>query len=93
MDEVTEYALEAVVSGDEAEKLAADLLSVRGNPLSINAKEVTRIDTPCLTVLMAAKKLWADEDCELKYSSASDAFDKALATLGIEKWMMETGEA
>ncbi|MBO6814750.1 MAG: STAS domain-containing protein [Rhizobiaceae bacterium] len=84
--------LQETVTGDYAETLASEILANRSKPLEIDASEVRRIDTPCLEVLIAARKQWADEDCQLAYGSMSDQFNSALEILGLQKTMIETGD-
>jgi len=88
-----ELKLEPVVIGDDAEVFAAGVMSHRGSTMNINASEVTRIDTPCLEVLIAAQKLWAEDNCTLGYSAISEPFETALTTLGLDKTMLETGDS
>lgn len=84
--------LEAIVAGDGVEMFSASVLSKRNENLVINASEVTRIDTPCIEVLLAAKKLWVEDLVSLQIEEPSQAFDKALESLGLKNAMLETGE-
>lgn len=93
MDNPAVIKLNEVVSGDAAEALSGEILGHRGSPLNIDASEVSRIDTPCIEVLLAASKLWSDEDQQLSYVQVSDNFEGALEILGLQQSMMVTGDS
>lgn len=89
---MAEIKLEAIVAGDGVEMFSAGILANRNENLTINASEVTRIDTPCIEVLLAAKKLWVDDLVKLEIEEPSNAFNNALLALGLNNSMLETGE-
>lgn len=89
---MAEMKLEPIVAGDGVEMFSANILANRNENLTINASDVTRIDTPCIEVLLAAKKLWVEDLVSLQIEQPSQAFNDALISLGLENSMVETGE-
>lgn len=89
---MAEIKLEPIVAGDSVEMFSASILANRNENLTINASEVTRIDTPCIEVLLSAKKLWVEDLVSLQIENTSQAFDSALSNLGLNNSMLETGE-
>ena len=89
---MAEMKLEPIVTGDGVEMFSAGILANRNENLIINVSDVTRIDTPCIEVLLAAKKLWVEDLVSLQIEQPSKAFNKALISLGLDNSMVETGE-
>lgn len=89
---MAEMKLEPVVAGDSVELFSAGILANRNENLTINASDVTRIDTPCIEVLLSAKKLWVEDLVSLQIENPSQAFNTALLSLGLNNSMLETGE-
>ena len=80
-----------VLKGEDAEAFANEILQMRSATLTVDASEVTKIDTPCIEVLMSAQKLWSDDHCILSYSEMSEAFENAIGSIGIERAQLEAG--
>ena len=53
-------SLPPVLDLQAADPLRAELLSLRGRPLQVDASQVNRLGGLCLQVLMSARKLWAE---------------------------------
>lgn len=75
--------LPAVMDLNEASNLKANLLSLRGAPLVIDASGVERLGTQCVQVLMAAAKAWESDKHPLSFEKASEAFSKTLQLIGV----------
>ena len=65
-----------------AEPLRAELMALRGRPLTINAAEVNRLGGLCLQVLMAARKIWSEDGHPLTVDQPSSAFSEQLLGFG-----------
>ena len=65
-----------------AEPLRAELMALRGRPLTINAAEVNRMGGLCLQVLMSAHKIWSEDGHPLTVDQPSSAFTEQLAGFG-----------
>lgn len=62
--------------------LRAELLDLRGSPVSVDATDVDRLGALCLQVLLSAKATWEHDGLPFTLAGTSSAFDEALATLG-----------
>ena len=65
-----------------AEPLRAELMVLRGRPLSIDASQVARLGGLCLQVLISARKTWAEDGQTLSVDEPSPAFIEQLASFG-----------
>jgi chemotaxis protein CheX len=65
-----------------AEPLRAELMVLRGRPLSIDASQVSRLGGLCLQVLISAQKTWAEDGLPLSVDEPSAAFTEQLASFG-----------
>lgn len=83
--------LKETVTADQLESLVDQFLVNRNHDLAVDASAVTRLDTPCVEVLLSAAKLWAADKCSLTYSAVSEQFESVLAVLGIERRDIEEG--
>lgn len=77
------FKLPAVLDLNEAATLRDNLLSQRGNALTIDASGVERVGTLCTQVLMAAAKTWEQDKKPFTFSKVSDAFEKTLQLIGV----------
>ncbi len=75
--------LPEILDLDQAENLRATLLERIGTHLTIDAAAVSRIDTPCLEVAIAAAKQWSDDGFSLDWESPSETFAASLDRLGL----------
>lgn len=75
-------SLVPVLDLQAAEPLRAELMSLRGRPLDIDASEVTRLGGLCLQVLMSARKIWAEDGVSLTVNQPSSAFSDQLTAFG-----------
>lgn len=78
--------LPAVLDLQAAEPLRAELMSLRGKPLTIDASQVSRLGGLCLQVLMAASKLWAEDGLGLAINQPSSTFTEHLIAFGTPKF-------
>lgn len=65
-----------------AEPLRAELMSLRGRPLEVDASQVTRLGGLCLQVLMSARKIWGEDGVALTVNQPSLAFSEQLTAFG-----------
>ena len=75
-------SLTPVLDLQAAEPLRAELMSLRGRPLEIDASQVTRLGGLCLQVLMSARKIWAEDGVTLTVNQPSQAFSDQLTAFG-----------
>ena len=80
--ETANVSLVPVLDLQAAEPLRAELMSLRGRPLDIDASEVTRLGGLCLQVLMSARKIWAEDGVSLTVNQPSLAFSDQLTAFG-----------
>ena len=73
----TAVQLEAVLDLGAAERLHAQLMGLRGQPIDIDASKVERLGGLCLQVLLAARKSWAADGQDVQLSASSPAFEDA----------------
>lgn len=75
-------SLSPILDLQAAEPLRAELMVLRGRPLSIDASQVGRLGGLCLQVLISARKTWAEDGQPLSVDDPSDAFTEQLASFG-----------
>lgn len=75
-------SLPPVLDLQAAEPLRAELMSLRGRPLSLDASQVTRLGGLCLQVLMSARKIWVEDGVSLMVDQPSSGFSEQLAAFG-----------
>ena len=78
------FTLAAVLDLNEASNLKANLLSLRGSPLSIDASTVERMGAQCVQVLMSAAKTWEKDGKPFLILKASDAFQTTMQLIGVK---------
>ncbi|HEY8163060.1 MAG TPA: STAS domain-containing protein [Methylocystis sp.] len=66
-----------------AAPLVAEFGGLRGRPLTIDASAVEKIGAQCVQVLVSAQQTWARDGVTLTLSKPSEAFNGALALLGV----------
>lgn len=69
--------LAPVLDYGAAAPLRDALLSLRGQPLAIDASEVERLGALCLQVLLSAKSTWASDKCDFRIVDPSAGFLEA----------------
>jgi chemotaxis protein CheX len=80
--EFATVSLIPVLDLQAAEPLRAELMSLRGRPLDIDASQVTRLGGLCLQVLMSARKIWSEDRIALTVNQPSVAFSEQLTAFG-----------
>ena len=75
-------SLPPVLDLQAAEPLRAELMALRGRPLTLDASQVTRLGGLCLQVLMSARKMWAEDGLNLTVEQQSSVFSEQLAAFG-----------
>ena len=78
----TAVSLSPILDLQAAEPLRAELLALRGRPLTLDASQVTRLGGLCLQVLMSARKTWAEDGVDLTVDQPSSGFSEQLAAFG-----------
>ena len=85
-------SLGAETTGEEARRLAEQLLEHRFKDLIIDAGDVQRIDTPCLEILVSAAHRWSADGRRIEYRNGSTAFQHCLEALGLSLSALEVVE-
>ncbi|NML74910.1 STAS domain-containing protein [Rhizobium sp. S-51] len=75
--------LPAVLDLNEASNLKANLMSLRGGSVAIDASGVERVGAQCVQILMAGAKAWETDKKPFSFVKASDAFLKTLQLIGV----------
>jgi chemotaxis protein CheX len=75
-----------------AAPLRDEFLARRGQKIHVDGANVARVGVPCLQVLLAARRIWADDQIEwvsgnfsVELVSALDELGISLERLGLEK--------
>lgn len=82
-------SLPPVLDLQAAEPLRAELLALRGRPVSLDASQVSRLGGLCLQVLMATRKIWAEDGLSLTVDQPSSGFSEQLAAFGAPELQFE----
>lgn len=83
-------SLPPVLDLQAAEPLRAELIALRGRPLTLDASQVTRLGGLCLQVLMSARKIWAEDGVNLTVDQPSSVFSEQLAAFGEPELQFES---
>jgi chemotaxis protein CheX len=67
-----------------ATDLAAELLSVRGRPVVLDAGAVEQLGGLCLQVLLSASRTWAADNVQFAFNPASQAIRDQSAVYGAD---------
>lgn len=89
----TTLTLPAVLDLTAAAALHQTLLSHRGAPLALDAGEVKRLGGQCLQLLLSAGRTWAADGVPIRLGGASDAFERDLALMGLDREALFQREA
>ena len=89
----TTLTLPAVLDLTAAGALHQTLLSHRGAPLALDAGEVKRLGGQCLQLLLSAGRTWAADGVPIRLGGASDAFERDLALMGLDREALFQREA
>lgn len=79
--------LRSILDLTAAEPLKAEFLSLRGQPISIDASDVDRVGGLCLQVLMSAHKTWNRDGMSFAFHDTSPAFQDCMALLGASSFL------
>ena len=85
--------LPAVLDLQYAEPLRAELLALRGQPVTIDGSAVERLGGLCLQVLISAQQSWASDGQTLVIDRVSQAFADQWNAFGAAFMAPEIGEA
>ena len=85
-------SLAPVLDLKAAAPLAEELLTFRGADLQIDASAVQRIGAQCLQILVAARRTWHDEQCQVLIVDPSDAFRSSAGLLDTARLLFEPVE-
>lgn len=77
-------SLAPVLNSAAAAGLASDFLSVRGQPIQVDAGDVSRIGGLCLQVLLSAGKTWASDNVPFTLTRVSQALRDQASLLGAD---------
>ena len=81
-DDVATLVLPSVLDLKAVGGLHADLLAVRGRPLTLDASQVTRLGGLGLQILLAARATWAEDAQPFAVVNSSEDFAGALDLFG-----------
>ena len=76
--------LPAVLDIQQAEPLRAQLLGMRGTPVTLDGSEVERLGALCLQVLISAQQTWARDEQSLILDRVSEDFANQWNAFGAE---------
>ena len=93
MVDPTQVILPAVLDLQHAEPLRAELLALRGQPVTIDGSAVERLGGLCLQVLISAQQSWANDGQTLVIDRVSEAFADQWNAFGAGFMAPEIGEA
>lgn len=82
-------SLPQVLDLQAAEPLRAELMALRGRPLTLDASQVTRLGGLCLQVLLSARKIWAEDGHSLTVDQPTSGFSEQLAAFGAPELQFE----
>ncbi|MBU1348164.1 MAG: STAS domain-containing protein [Alphaproteobacteria bacterium] len=85
--------LPPVLDIQNAEPLRAELLTLRGRPVTIDGSAVERLGGLCLQVLISAQQTWARDGHSLSIDGVSDAFANQWNMFGAAALAADQGEA
>lgn len=77
-----EYRLPPVLDLGQAAVIQADLMTLRGRPVTIDASDVERLGGLCLQVLVSAQKTWLADSQPMSIDHASEAFGQQWTAFG-----------
>ncbi len=80
--DIATVSLVPILDLQAAEPLRAELMSLRGRAVDIDASQVTRLGGLCLQVLMSARKIWSEDRVALTVNQPSLAFSEQLTAFG-----------
>lgn len=83
MSEIRFHALGAVRARSGEDPLVPFLLNARGARVTISARDVARIDSHRLQVLMVARAQWAGDGVSFTVTDVSPTFAAGLERLGL----------
>lgn len=84
-----EYRLPPVLDLNQAAPLKADLLSLRGRPVVVDAADVERLGGLCLQVLLSARETWSQDGQSMSINAASDAFTQQWTAFGADQGALQ----
>ena len=85
-------ALPAVLDIRAAEPLQANLMAVRGQPVTLDASQVERLGGLCLQVLLSARCTWAADGHDLTLAPDNAAFTDQWAAFGATPFSASPGD-
>ncbi|WP_242531901.1 STAS domain-containing protein [Salipiger thiooxidans] len=83
MTDVHFHALEPARNRNGEDALVPFLLGARHLPVTISARDVGRLDSHRLQILLVAQKQWASEGIAFQLTDANDTFRAGLERLGL----------
>jgi anti-anti-sigma regulatory factor len=83
MSDINFHALGAARARSGEDPLVAFLLNARRMPVSVSARDVSRLDSHRLQLLLVAEQQWAREDFDFKVTDMSPRFREGLERLGL----------
>ncbi|MGP6089523.1 STAS domain-containing protein [Antarctobacter jejuensis] len=83
MSDVNFHALGAARARSGEDPLVAFLLNARRLPVTVSARDVSRLDSHRLQLLLVAQKQWAKDQVKFDVTDMSPRFREGLERLGL----------
>ena len=83
MSDINFHALGAARARSGEDPLVAFLLNARQRPVTVSARDVSRLDSHRLQLLLVAEKQWAHEGIPFEVADMSPGFRAGLERLGL----------
>lgn len=77
------FTLSSRLDSQAAEQLGAALTQMRGEPLTIDAGQVSFLGTLVLQMLIAARRQWQEDGLSFDFAAVSDEFLDGVKLLGV----------
>jgi anti-anti-sigma regulatory factor len=84
MQDIHFHALGSARARSGEDPLVAFLLNARSAPVTVSARDVHRLDSHRLQLLLVAQKQWALEGAKFEVTDMSPAFREGLNRLGVD---------
>jgi anti-anti-sigma regulatory factor len=90
MAEIHFHALAPARARSGEDPLVPFLLGARGAPVTVSARDVTRVDAARLQLLLAAQRQWAADGAPFRVIDMAPSFHEGLERLGVDADQFET---
>lgn len=84
MSDIHFHALGSTRARSGEDPLVPFLLSARNGPVTVSARDVRRLDSHRLQLLLVAERQWVTDGADFKVTDMSPAFREGLQRLGLD---------